>query len=279
VLGIKLKAGWLVIIAMLLLSAFWATLANAEGGPYFYHRAIGSTVKGVKISESSPEPVEGKGEEQKLSGKIGGQETEVVSSAVEIKGEDYNTVNSAQSKLKLVYIEPKLKKPNLPGCEVKVGPENTVHLELWQIWKWDGTPRQLKKQFVQWKLQKWDGWAIVRQPHFTKEQEESQEIEPPNETFTEIALGKGCGLLENTKSKTNGTASIQDLLKLPGEYTQTQSFVSEGAGTFKQHICFWWRPECTGFKLVALELAGSTAEYKGSFKATTPNQELALYTE
>jgi hypothetical protein len=286
VLGIKLKAEWLGLMAVLLLGAWWVTSANAMG-PFYYHRTIGSTVKGVKIAESAPETVEGKGGEQKLKGKIGGQELEIESANVQVKGEIYNTGVQAQAKLKLVYSTPKLVNPNDPNCEVKVGPENTVHIEVWLVWKWNGTQAQLKNRQSQHKLgQVVDGIAFARQHHFTAAEEESKEIElPTTEEFTEIVFAKSiinCGFFSGQSGKVTGADPIT--VRKPGnleEFSKAATFISEGSSVkLGQHICFKpLSPECTGFKFVGLEFGGAESEYKGEFEIIDPNQEVALYEE
>jgi hypothetical protein len=143
----KLRVGLLGLLAVVLLGAFSAAPALAEGGPYCWHRGIGETEsKGLKITGQEPEEIAGRGGKQRLAGPLG---IVLESEQVQVKGILYNNPDQCQAKVILTYSTPKV--VGEPNCEVKLNGNNIVKLFGHQAWKWDGTAAQLleKPQMLQ----------------------------------------------------------------------------------------------------------------------------------
>jgi hypothetical protein len=118
--------------------------ALAEAGPFWHRRAVGGKNKGEKISESAKESCTSRGGVQTLTYKISGTPVEVVINSTE--GELYNNSRQGQFEFQNFYKEPHLVKPELKGCEVKIGKEDRVPLKGHLMWKWNGAKEQLEEQ-------------------------------------------------------------------------------------------------------------------------------------
>ena len=272
------RAGLLGSVVLLLIGVCAATAAYAEGGPYFRHRGIGEKGNGVKISETSPERVEGQGGEQVLIGKIGGTPVEIVSKGVKIEGIIYNNVNQGQSKTELTYAPLELRKPEAKQCKVKIGTAEKVVFYGWIDWSWNGLKSQLSVK-PQEKEQKIDDISFSREPKFTKAQEEGEELPPPEEEYTTVHIEKSGAescILEGTY-KING-ANILAAIKPTklGEWSQIY-IVQWTKGGDQHHWTFYLR-KFDGMH-VSLSMAGAPAEYKGELEEKTPKQEVDLSEE
>jgi hypothetical protein len=152
VLGIKMRAGVLGLLAMLLVGMFAAVVAEANQGPFIYRRAIGGQGKGVKLSGQQGglpfEEVRGGGPEVKFSAKAGGVEIELTAEQVQIKGIVYNNAIQGQAKLAFAYFNIKVLKPG-GGCIGKIGNNNVVKIFGHQVWTYSGNASELKEQPVQ----------------------------------------------------------------------------------------------------------------------------------
>jgi hypothetical protein len=271
----KLRAGLLGMLAMLMVSMFTAAAASANLGPYCYHRALNGQGKGEKIAEQKPEGYQGQGATQVLEGKLGGGEIVIEAPRVQVKGVLYNKAVQCQTKILLKYEEPKLIKPVLPGCEVKVGMNNEVELAGHLVWKYQGIEKELKEQPQQNQKPDW---------LFNHNQINDEKAELPKESFTEITLGpeKACGALLTGKFKVSGNVGGETDADIGIWHTQEAITVNK----LWQH-----RPivnakgefvEYSPFK-TELTFAGSEATYKGATKICTtgwqqnPKQEIAFW--
>jgi hypothetical protein len=147
VLGSKIRVGLLGLMALLLVGSFAATAAYAEGGPWWHHRNNSEEAQ-KKLAEGATENIQGKGGKQVLTGNLGKEKltpVEIVAESVQISGILYNAGNQGQGKINLTYVG--LKTPATGCTKVEVGgPTNTVHVEAWMAWKWDGTTKQLEEK-------------------------------------------------------------------------------------------------------------------------------------
>jgi hypothetical protein len=232
VFAFKPRAGLLGMLAMLLVGSFATASAEAAPGPFWYHRkAQSQQIKGVKITSQAPLEVGGQGGEQKLKGKVGGTGIELVGPQLQIKGIIYNNAFQAQAKLRLVYIEPKLAKPNFPNCVVTIGTNNVVNVFGHQAWTWNGETKQLEEQKQQ-PAQKVD-WIFL--PIQGGELEQGAE-ELPKKVFTTISFkGAECGVLAGMANVTESVAAeVEPSGVEEWGFSETQKII-EGEG--KQH--FW----------------------------------------
>ena len=139
---LKLRAGLLGLLAMLVVGSFAAASASAQG-PFWYHRPLNGQGKGVKLSGQEPEEVRGSGGEATLEGEVTGVgAVEISASQVQVKGIIYNNDQQGQAKLEIAYAQPRLVKPSLANCNVTVGPKNVVKVFGHLAWTWNGTTEQ-----------------------------------------------------------------------------------------------------------------------------------------
>jgi hypothetical protein len=136
---------------MLLVGSFATASAEANQGPFWYHRAVGNQGKGTKLTGS--EEVRGGGGEAVFKGKLAGAEIELTSSQVQIKGFIFNNALQGQAHLEFAYNQPKAVKPST--CAVKVASNNVVKVYGHQVWTWDNSEGQLKEQPVQKQKPQW----------------------------------------------------------------------------------------------------------------------------
>jgi hypothetical protein len=269
----KIRAGLLGLFVLLLVSSVSSVSASAEPGPYCYHREIGGQGKGTKISAQTPEPFAGGGPIQSLRGKIAGTEVEISAEQAQVKGIIYNNPAQCQSKIKITYINPKLSKPEVKGCVVKVGKENTFELKGHEAYKWDETKKQLEEQPQQ--NQKID-WIFL--PGELKETAK----ELPKETFVEITFST-CGVFIGT-FKVSGSAAAERTPEGKFSTKETQKFTK---GEAAQH---WWRYLIEGGKAgefvgqkTGLTFGTEPASYEGTFniesaaRQQNPRQEIAQW--
>jgi hypothetical protein len=255
----------------LLLGALWLALAAAmapgaalaEAGPFWHHRAKGGTGNGLKIEEASPESFNGEGGEQVFNGKISGTEIEITIKSVQAKGIIYNNALQGQFKLLLTGHEPKLVKPALSGCEVKVGENNEIKTEGHMAWKWNGEKKQLEES--------------------QKEQKPSGVVTPgpivagatklPEGSFASVSLkGSSCGVLAGT-FKVNGSASALAKPANLEEWSTTLTIAFPGW----EDLHFWNGKEFVGVSSVGLTFGGNPASIKGSAESKAAVQEIAAF--
>ncbi len=104
-LGIKLRAGLLGLLAVLLLGSYTASSAFAKGGPFCHHRNSSAEGNGELIKAQTPEIIGGKGGLQVLSGKVLGMEIKQEAQSVTMTGNLYNNAQQCQAKVELVFNE------------------------------------------------------------------------------------------------------------------------------------------------------------------------------
>src|SRR4029077_3578452 len=146
VLGFRLRAGLLGLVAVPLVGSLMSAPASANPGPFCYHRTVGSEGKGEKIKAETPEGFRGEGELQKIKSKLAGLAIQINGEHVQVKGILYNNALQCQTKLESAAQEAKLDEPKIAGCVVKRGENNIVKGDSHVSWKWDGTKTQLEEQ-------------------------------------------------------------------------------------------------------------------------------------
>jgi hypothetical protein len=263
--SIKLtRAIVLGFLALLTVGSFGASAAFAEAGPFWHSRAKGGTGNGVKIEEKAPEQFNGEGAEQILKGTIAELATEITAKSVQAKGIIYNN-NALQGQIKvlLIYHEPKLVKPIEEGCEVKIGTNNEVKAEGHLAWKWNGTKAQLEE-----KQQK-----VTQKPDiiFTPAPIKAGETKLPEGKFTEITLGKSCGVLVGTFA-VKGSQSVTTKPANIEEWSTTLTTIFPG---WKQQH-FWNGTEFVGVE-PGLVFGKNTATLTGSVESQSAVNEISVF--
>jgi hypothetical protein len=280
----KLRVGLLGLLAVVLLGAFSAAPALAEGGPYCWHRENSKEPKGSKITEAEPEEIAGRGGVQRFDIRIGGTPITLESEQAQIKGIMYNNPDQCQTKVSVTYKELKLVGLE-KTCEIKVNKNNVLKLFGHQAWKWNGTKTQLeeKKQELQhrdWmflpvELQQgatalpsgtpYEAVTITSRPGFTCPITIAQ---TPVEGSSTVA-----GFANPQKSKEN-----QNL----GEWETVEELRDTG-GEGAQH--FWNGSKFIGVQ-TGLRFGGEPAKYVSTFEVNpigkqgkTPPQEIAYFEE
>jgi hypothetical protein len=263
----RTRAIVLGFLALLTVGSFGASAAYGSPGPFWHHRSNSLEGEGLKIPEAKPEQFKGSGGKQILNGTIAGTAFEITSEAVQAKGIIYNNALQGQIKVLLVYHSPMLAKPEVKGCEVKIGTNNEVptpHGHL--MWKWDGTANQLKQSQSQTKLgQKVD--AV-----FLPVELEAGATALPKGTFTSIALAS-CGVL-NGKYEVKESQSVQLSPESLEEFKT--SLGTSFPGWAKQH--FWNGTEPIGVESVGLTFDSAPSTLTGSIESgIVGGQEIAIY--
>ncbi len=269
-LGIKLRAGLLGVLALLLLGSLVPAVASAEGGPFWHHRGKGEGGNGVKIEKGSPEKVEGKGGEQKLKTKLG-EALEITSSSVEVKGTIYNNGLQAQSNLELTYIEPKITTPeSAKGCEVKVGSNNVVKVHGDAAWKYKGNAEELTGK----PQRKFQGIEWIFLPSERVQGETAEEGKGSQFTTITIEGSKVCPTtLHEKQGPVKGSLMGEGQ---PGglEEWSTEQTIKTPEGEFWQH--YWNGEKFVPWK-TGLFFVNEKANLVGTTKVTTASQEVALF--
>jgi hypothetical protein len=250
-----------------LLAALTALLtpgaAFAEAGPFWHHREVGGMGNGMKIEEKSPESFNGEGGEQVFNGELSGTKVEIVAKSVQAKGIVYNGALQGQFKLLLKGHEPKLVKPELKGCEVKLGENNELKAEGHLAWKWNGEKKQLEEQPQA--LQKPSAIA-------TPAPIEAGATKLPEGSFTTVSLkGSACGVLAGT-FKASGSASA---LPKPANLEEWSTTLTIAFPGWKQ-LHFWNGKEFIGSS-VGLTVGGNPATITGSAVSKAAVQEIAAF--
>ncbi len=261
---IKMRAGLLGVLALMLLGAFSAAPALAEGGPYCHHRPLGGEGEGELIKEATPEQIFGEGGLQKLEG--GGVTVE--SEKAQVKGVIYNNPDQCQVKIEIQYQNPKTASPH---CHVVVGTNNIVKIYGHQVWKWNGEPKQLEP--AEQKNQVRD-WLFL-----PKELQQGANGLPAASTFAIVTFtSEGGTCLLAGKDPVEGSVTAEAVPYQLGVWRTTEEQnVAGGAG--KQH--FWNGTAFKGFETGLTFLGAAKLEGKFSVKTIgrqqNAPQELAYF--
>lgn len=260
----RARAALLCGLTSLLVSAFVVAPALAAAGPFAYHRGIGEKGNGVKISEKSPEQFQGEGGQQKAASKISGIEVEGVAKSVQIKGIIYNNSLQGQLKMDLKFHEVTLTKPNLPGCEVKFGKNDSSTVVGHLAWKWDGTAKQLEESAPLHQGPTGVGLGSELSQGAT---------ELPSTEFTTITFsGTACGVLIG-KYTAKGSESIKTKPSSLGEWSKSLTIT---LAENKEAIHFWNGKSFIGAN-TSLLLGSEPAKVGGESKAEVLQQEIAVF--
>jgi hypothetical protein len=251
------------LLALLLAAAVAPGAAYAEAGPFWHHRESGGKGNGMKIEEKSPENFSGEGGEQIFVGELSGTRVEITSKSVQAKGILYNNALQGQFKLLLKGHEPKLVKPELKGCEVKVGENNELKAEGHLAWKWNGEAKQLEEQPQA--LQK---PSAIAAPGAI----EAGATKLPEGSFTSVSFkGAGCGVLVGT-FKASGSASA---LPKPANLEEWSTTLTIAFPGWKQ-LHFWNGKAFIGAS-VGLMVGGNPATITGAAVSKAAVQEVAAF--
>jgi hypothetical protein len=201
VLGIKLRAGLLGLLAMLLVGSLAPAAALAEGGPFCHHRPVGGKGEGELIKAQSPEGIAGSGGVQHLEGILPGTAEVVnfVSSGVQIKGVIYNNEDQCQAKLEVQYNKITIEKPQIEHCAVSLPNNNVIKMYAHAAWKWRGTEAEQKENPIT-QGRDWVLLPVELQQHAT----ELPKTETPFMVMNIKSEGGSC-LLANTQAKISGS--------------------------------------------------------------------------
>ncbi|HEV3070474.1 MAG TPA: hypothetical protein VGY76_03500 [Solirubrobacteraceae bacterium] len=261
----RTRAILLGFLTLLAIGSFAASAA-AEAGPFWSHRPTGGK-SGTKIEEKAQDEVAGSGGEQRLNGTIGKEPVEIVSTQVQIKGHIWNNARQGQAKLEIRYVEPRLAKPALSNCTVKVGQNNIFNVQFHLAWKWNGTEAQLLEQPQANQVVDGILYPLEVQPG-----------EIPKETaeFTSVTLsGSGCGVLAGTFKAVGYIATALEKTTL-GEFNTSIGFKVENGSLLQQHI--WAGSSFLGLTTV-LKFANNNATYNGAAKVGDTSQQEVAVTE
>jgi hypothetical protein len=275
---LKLRAGLLGLLAMLLLGAFAAAPAFAEGGPFCHHREVGEKTEGKRITEAEPEEIAGHGGVQTLTG-LG---LTIESEQAQVKGIIYNNADQCQSKVAITYSTPKI--VGNPNCEVKINSNNVVKLFGHQAWKWNGTKEQLEEKSQAKQHRDWIFLPVELQ-------QGAKEL-PTGTPFASITISSKSGVTCNPlfvmkQAKVEGSATIAGFALQRGkenqnleEWDEAQELRATG-GEGKQH--FWNGSQFIGVQ-TGLTFGAQTSLYNGAFEINTigkqektPAQEMAYF--
>jgi hypothetical protein len=250
-------------LTLLAIGSFGASAAYGEAGPFFHHRAIGGKGEGEKIEQPADEQFQGEGGQQILDGELAGTKIEMVANSVQAKGIFYNNVLQGQFKLLQKYHEPKLVKPELKGCEVKLGTNNELTLFGHLAWKWQGTREELTEQPQ--KNQKPSGIGLPGEI-------ETGATALPKGTITDITLsGAGCGVLAGKFEIKESISALAKPANL-GEWSTTVVVTFSGW----KELHFWNGKENIGVTQ-GLTFGGNPASYTGSSTVKAAAQEVAVF--
>jgi hypothetical protein len=281
----KLRVGLLGLLAIVLLGAFSAAPALAEGGPYCWHRNNPKEEKGFKITGQEPEEIAGHSvSAQRLEGTIGGTAIAIESTQAQVKGILYNNPDQCQAKVSITY-----NNPVLVGfektCEVKVNGNNVVKLFGHQAWKWDGTTKQLEEKKQELQHRDWIFLPVELQQGATGL--------PTGTPFAAITITSKPGftcLLTVNQRPVEGSATVAGFANPQiskedqkiGTWGLVEELVSLG-GEGAQH--FWNGTKFIGVQ-TGLTFGGLPATYTGRFQVNpigkqgkTPPQEIAYFEE
>jgi hypothetical protein len=253
------------LLALMAVGSFTASAA-AEPGPFWHQRELGGKGEGKKIEEIPGLQVQGEGPPATLTGEpVKGTKVEIQSKITVVHIQIYNNPDQGQFKLRIIYFDPQLLKPELKPCEVKVGKNNEVNVMGHLVWKWNGTKAQLLENPQL--HQPVDGIAVP----FTTKIEGVKEI--PKEVFTTITLsGSACGVLAGTFNVSN-TEAIEFIPNNLGEF-RTQLTALSRPGEFGQH--FYNQTTQVG-TTTGLLFGGQPANLSQEDKVVPEGEEVAVF--
>ena len=164
----------------------------------------------------------------------------------------------------MTFKEPRLAKPTVSGCEVKIGENNTVKFRVYLTWKWNGTAEQLTANPAR-KVQGFDGIVIDKEISAGAK-------ELPKGQFTTVTLSK-CGVLNGTFAVT-GSATAPKLVPATLEEWKKELKLAYAEGRLKQHL--WNGKEFIGVE-TGLLFAGNEADLSGEGTLHAEKQEIAVF--
>jgi hypothetical protein len=277
-LGSRIRAVILGLLAVALAGSIMTATASAGAGPFWHHRENSKEGVGFKIEETSPETFTGPGGSQKFTSALSGTEFEIESATSEAKGEIFNNTNHGQIILNNFYKEPKLIKPKIAGCEVKVGKENKVPIKGHLAWKWDGTSTQLRAENQEAAGQVPDIiFSVIQLP---QQKPAVEEINLTNDgAFTTITFSSACGVLAGT-FPVNGSA-VGILNHNVEEWSRTlnvRTIANPQSGEKNQIILqHYWDGEAFQGAKIGLLFGKEPAALVGQTETTTAKQEVAIF--
>jgi hypothetical protein len=239
-----------------------ALAAGAGAGPFLLQRETGSKGEGESMSEGPPEVVQGEGGEQKLTGTVLGEKVSITVKGVQVKGLVHGKPLQEQVKVALKFSEPKLTKPELKECEVKIGEENTVHVLGYLAWTWNGESKQLSEKAQPNQKPVW-----IFLPSELAEGANSL----PKGKFATVTLKTGCGALAGSYSIEG--SEVGELKPEKTEEWASAQTISTSEGKKKQH--FWNGKKAVGVE-AGLTLAGGAGAMVGSFKVSVSGKEVEM---
>ncbi len=251
------------LFLLLVLAGAPAPAAGAGAGPFLLQRETGSKGEGESVSEGPPEVVQGEGGEQKLTGTVLGEKVSITAKGVQVKGLVYGKPLQDQVKVTLKFSEPKLTKPELKECEVKIGEENTVHVLGYLAWTWNGESKQLSEKAQPNQKPVW-----IFLPSELAEGATSL----PKGKFATVTLKTGCGALAGSYSIEGG--EVGELKPEKTEEWASAQTINTSEGKKKLH--FWNGKKAVGVE-AGLTLGGSAGAMVGSFKVSIPSKEVAIW--
>jgi hypothetical protein len=254
---IKVRAGLFGVLALLLLGAFSAAPAFAEGGPFCHHRAVGGEGEGELIKGQSPQGIEGKGGEQHLEGKIGGTAITLFSAGAQIKGSLYNNEDQCQAKLNIQYQTITFEKPKLPNCAVSIPNNNLLKLYGHAAWKWLGTEAEQKEN----PIRQGRDWILLP----TELQQGAKELPKTETPFTVLNINSvgGTCILASAQVPVRGTVFAEANPATKEVFSAEEEQKALPNGTLQQ---FW----NGAYPLIGaksnLTLGTEEGKYTGAFK-------------
>jgi hypothetical protein len=267
----------LALLAVILVGSALAASASAEAGPFWHHREVGEKGEGSKIEEKTPETIKGEAKAVTLTSTIAGTGVEISFSDILLRSILFNTPAQGQDISTFTFVTPKLVKPALTGCEVKIGKENIVVLKGHLMWKWDGTRTQLEAVNQRTAGQRVDvGFTPVVPTEQTPFVEELDYRSIGGLTSVTFSPAANCGVLAGTFTLGGSDVAMPNLE--PEEFHRTlsmMSYVNSGQPRgLLQH--FWGGTRNQGAKL-GLTLDREPASMPSQTTAETEKQEIAVF--
>ena len=274
-----MRAAGLCLMALAFIGAYAVTpaLAAVGEGPYCHHREKGSSKDGGRITEASPEEVQGEGLEQKFIAKIVGATETILATSVQMKGIIYNNPDQCQGKLELHYHGLTLS-PAVANCTPVISGNNVVKVAAHQTWKYSGIKKELEE--APRNQQKLD-WIVT--PGGTELEQGSTAESLPRGLFFVLGF-----------TKSNGSACSLETVGLPDEGTVglesfpsgLEEWASKGDGRVANNAKQqYWNGKAQIPFTTGQTLGGSPAQYIGfgtletigKANQKTPAQEIAMF--
>jgi hypothetical protein len=266
----RIRAVMLGLLAVMLAGSVMAATASANlaAGPFWHHRPIGETKNtiGEKVEAKAPENFKGSGGKQILLGELAGDKVEIAAESDSVVGALFNNANQGQIKFNITYNSPKLEKPVISGCEVKIGTNNVVQVKGHLDWKWNGEPKQLTEPK---QVEAGQTPDIL----FSAVEPQAGTTELKEGTFTTITLTT-CGVLNGKFNVTGSEAGIPNRKIEEWSRKLAVRTLEPQEGFFLQHD--WTGAANTGFK-VPLVFGNKPASLIGQNETESEQQELAVF--